>query len=193
MLLEEVNANHEGTYDFFYLPIDFKNKCNVGYGVINFLEPKFIIPFVNEFEGARWRNFNSEKVCSITFARIQGKAAMVARFQNSSLLDKDDEYRPLLFYSTGPQRGLPEPFPIRTRQNPMPSVTTPAHVGYQTMPSAMGMPPQYGQNNNNGMQNMHMMQNMSGHMTGSTPPPHAHMVGNGINGGGGPNLSNGLY
>jgi hypothetical protein len=114
MLLEEVNANHEGTYDFFYLPIDFKNKCNVGYGFINFLEPKFIIPFVNEFEGARWRNFNSEKVCSITFARIQGKAAMVARFQNSSLLDKDDEYRPLLFYSTGPQRGLPEPFPTRT-------------------------------------------------------------------------------
>ena len=111
MLLEEVNLNHEGTYDFFYLPIDFKNKCNVGYCFINFLEPEFIVPFVNEFNGRRWKSFNSEKVCAVTFARIQGKSAMITRFQNSSLLEKDDEYRPLLFYSTGTQKGKPEPFP----------------------------------------------------------------------------------
>jgi len=111
MLLEEVNLNHEGTYDFFYLPIDFKNKCNVGYCFINFLEPKFIVPFVNEFNGQRWKSFNSEKVCAVTFARIQGKSAMITRFQNSSLLEKDDEYRPLLFYSTGAHKGNPEPFP----------------------------------------------------------------------------------
>ena len=24
MLLDEINTRHEGTYDFFYLPIDFK-------------------------------------------------------------------------------------------------------------------------------------------------------------------------
>lgn len=111
MLLEEVNARHEGTYDFFYLPIDFKNRCNVGYAFINFLDPHHIGPFVRDFDGQRWKSFNSEKVCAVSFARIQGKGAMVARFQNSSLLEKDDEYQPLLFYSSGPDRGKPEPFP----------------------------------------------------------------------------------
>ena len=115
LLLDEVNVNHEGTYDFFYLPIDFKNHCNVGYCFINFVDPKFIPPFVKEFNGQKWRSFNSEKICSITFARIQGKAAMISRFQNSSLLYKDDEYRPLLFYSTGPDKGKPEPFPVGNR------------------------------------------------------------------------------
>ena len=36
---------------------------------------------------------------------------MIARFQNSSLMDKVDEYKPLLFYSSGPNIGKPEPFP----------------------------------------------------------------------------------
>ena len=127
MLLEEVNLQHEGTYDFFYLPIDFKNRCNVGYCFINFLEPRFITPFVNSFNAQRWKSFNSEKVCAVSFARIQGKQAMIARFQNSSLLEKDDEYRPLLFYSSGPERGRPEPFPVgssggqRGRQQHSPS------------------------------------------------------------------------
>ena len=111
MLLEEVNVRHEGTYDFFYLPIDFKNHCNVGYCFINFVDPKYIIAFVHDFNGKRWKNFNSEKICAVSFARIQGKQAMIARFQNSSLLEKDDEYRPLLFYSSGPDVGKPEPFP----------------------------------------------------------------------------------
>jgi hypothetical protein len=31
-------------------------------------------------------------------------------------LEKDDEYQPLLFYSSGPDRGKPEPFPSSNRQ-----------------------------------------------------------------------------
>mmetsp|Transcript_17284 Transcript_17284/g.15589 ORF Transcript_17284/g.15589 Transcript_17284/m.15589 type:complete len:807 (-) Transcript_17284:24-2444(-) len=115
MLLEEVDVNNKGTYDFFYLPIDFKNKCNVGYCFINFLEPKYILHFMEEFNNHRWKNFNSEKICAITFARIQGRHAMITRFQNSSLLEKHDEYRPLLFYSSGPEKGNPEPFPSGPR------------------------------------------------------------------------------
>jgi hypothetical protein len=124
MLLEEINMKFEGCYDFFYLPIDFKNKCNVGYAFINFVSSSgseessnttvdrmSILSFYQEFHGQKWRNFNSEKVCSITYARIQGKAAMVTRFQNSSLLEKDPSYKPLLFISKGPDKGKPEPFP----------------------------------------------------------------------------------
>uniref|UniRef100_A0AAV1UE18 Mei2-like C-terminal RNA recognition motif domain-containing protein n=1 Tax=Peronospora matthiolae TaxID=2874970 RepID=A0AAV1UE18_9STRA len=111
MLLTEINRNHRGGYDFFYLPIDFKNKCNMGYAFINFIEAAHIKAFHQEFDGQKWTNFNSEKVCAISYARLQGKQAMIARFQNSSLLEKHESYRPLVFGSFGSNRGKPEPFP----------------------------------------------------------------------------------
>ena len=44
----------------------WQNRCNVGYCFINFLEPRYILPFVQNFEGQRWKSFNSEKVPSPT-------------------------------------------------------------------------------------------------------------------------------
>ncbi|KAJ3245872.1 hypothetical protein HDU78_008463 [Chytriomyces hyalinus] len=39
MLLEFVNETHKGTYDFFYLRMDFVNNCNVGYAFIKYDGP----------------------------------------------------------------------------------------------------------------------------------------------------------
>jgi hypothetical protein len=83
MLLAAIDENHKGTYDFIYLPIDFKvlkiyflidqcyswrllvhmtkhnlcptfqNKCNVGYAFINMTNPQHIIPFYQVRENYR--------------------------------------------------------------------------------------------------------------------------------------------
>ncbi|KAF5838586.1 RNA recognition motif 2-domain-containing protein [Dunaliella salina] len=97
MLLATVDEQFKGTYDFFYLPIDFKNKCNVGYAFINMVQPIDIIPLMHRFNNRKWERFNSEKVCSISYARIQGRAALVQHFQNSSLMHEDKRCRPILF------------------------------------------------------------------------------------------------
>jgi len=111
MLLEAINKNHKGTYDFFYLPIDFKNKCNVGYAFINFIKVDSIVPFYQEFNARKWQKFNSSKICKITFARIQGKQNFIEHFRNSSLMHEDPKCRPLIFKSCGEDVGQEETFP----------------------------------------------------------------------------------
>uniref|UniRef100_A0A0A9CKB3 Mei2-like C-terminal RNA recognition motif domain-containing protein n=1 Tax=Arundo donax TaxID=35708 RepID=A0A0A9CKB3_ARUDO len=97
MLLEVIDETHDGTYDFFYLPIDFKNKCNVGYAFINMTSPAHIVSFYKAFTGRKWEKFNSEKVVSLAYARIQGKSALINHFQNSSLMNEDKRCHPMLF------------------------------------------------------------------------------------------------
>ncbi|RMZ52295.1 hypothetical protein APUTEX25_001685 [Auxenochlorella protothecoides] len=111
MLLALIEEQFRGAFDFFYLPIDFKNKCNVGYAFINMVRPSSIPGLVAELHGKRWPKFNSEKVCCITYGRIQGKAALVQHFQNSSLLHEDKRCRPILFHTEGELAGEPETFP----------------------------------------------------------------------------------
>uniref|UniRef100_A0A0D9WBR0 RRM domain-containing protein n=1 Tax=Leersia perrieri TaxID=77586 RepID=A0A0D9WBR0_9ORYZ len=112
LLLAAIDENHRGTYDFIYLPIDFKNKCNVGYAFINMTDPQHIIPFYKTFNGKKWEKFNSEKVASLAYARIQGRSALIAHFQNSSLMNEDKWCRPMLFHKDGPNAGDQEPFPV---------------------------------------------------------------------------------
>ncbi|CAH8353982.1 unnamed protein product [Eruca vesicaria subsp. sativa] len=114
MLLSAIDEHCKGTYDFLYLPIDFKNKCNVGYAFINLIEPEKIVPFYKAFNGKKWEKFNSEKVATLTYARIQGKVALIAHFQNSSLMNEDKRCRPILFHTDGPNAGDQEPFPMGT-------------------------------------------------------------------------------
>lgn len=111
MLLNEINTNYKGTYDFFYLPIDFKNNCNVGYAFINFIKPTTIVKFFKEFNKRKWSRFNSEKICELKYGRRQGKDALINHFRHSSVINVDEKYRPLLFHSNGVNAGEPEMFP----------------------------------------------------------------------------------
>ncbi|KAL1561063.1 protein MEI2-like 5 [Salvia divinorum] len=101
MLLLGIDETHKSAYDFIYLPIDFKSKCNVGYAFINMVSPLHVISFVEAFDGKTWEKFNSKKVTSLSYARIQGKVALVSHFQNSSLMNEDKQYRPILFQYEG--------------------------------------------------------------------------------------------
>jgi hypothetical protein len=86
--LEEFNKNFKVKFDFFYLPIDYNNSCNIGYAFINFTHAKFIYSFYNEFNGKKWNKFNSEKICSLTYARIQGTGALRNHFKNSHVMQQ---------------------------------------------------------------------------------------------------------
>lgn len=105
MLLNEFkeSSHGPGKIDFFYLPIDFRNKCNRGYAFINFNDYRDIISFYEQYNGKRWNIFKSEKICCVTYARIQGKDSMMKRFQNSSLMERNEDYRPLVFAEDGTQ------------------------------------------------------------------------------------------
>jgi len=53
LILQTIDKNHKGKFDFFYLPIDFSNRCNFGYAFINFTNAKYIKDFYLEFNGKK--------------------------------------------------------------------------------------------------------------------------------------------
>jgi len=85
MLFEEIDRNHRLKINFLYLPVDHYNSCNVGYAFVNFIHTKFIDEFYREFNGRRWDRFNSEKICELAYARIQGATNLMDHFQTSQI------------------------------------------------------------------------------------------------------------
>jgi hypothetical protein len=65
--------------------VDHYNSCNVGYAFVNFIHTKFISDFYREFNGRRWDRFNSEKICELAYARIQGATNLMDHFNAGQL------------------------------------------------------------------------------------------------------------
>lgn len=112
MLLDQLNSmGYEGQYNFFYLPIDFRNRCNVGYAFINFISTETAKLFKNHLDGYRLTGFNSQKICEVSFARVQGLDANIMHYRNSPVNGVAiPEYRPLLFAD-----GKEVPFPFANK------------------------------------------------------------------------------
>jgi len=106
-LLEALDARgFRGLYNFFYLPVDFKNGCNMGYAFINFVNHEAADMFMSAFKGYQLPA-KSTKVCDVCWARVQGFKANIEHYRNSPVNDlPDPEYRPLMF-----QNGLEVAFP----------------------------------------------------------------------------------
>ncbi|KAJ3157019.1 hypothetical protein HDU89_002429 [Geranomyces variabilis] len=114
MLIAFLNRTHKGQFDFLYLRMDFKNRCNVGYAFINFTGSAAILSFAERVVGKKWSKFNSDKVCTLSYANIQGKNALIQKFRNSSVMLEAQDWRPKIFYTEGPNAGEEEVFPFPT-------------------------------------------------------------------------------
>lgn len=69
----------------------------MGYAFINFLHTKFIPDFFRRFNDKKWELFNSEKICSLAYARIQGTVSLMNHFENSNVMNRGHRrMRPIL-------------------------------------------------------------------------------------------------
>ncbi len=105
-LLEEEGFG--GSFDFFYAPLDFKSKNNLGYAFVNFKTLEIAKDFFNRFDGKKvvsrpgW-----DKPLRVCWARVQGLEANIEHYRNSPVNDMPSEFKPMLF----DEDGLTVPFP----------------------------------------------------------------------------------
>jgi len=107
MLLDEI-SEFLASFDLLYLPVDVypqvvdkQEHVNVGYAFLNFVSPERIGPFYSKFQSHKWKLFGSSKICELTYARIQGRQAMLDHFYASRVLVDNPQFRPILFDERG--------------------------------------------------------------------------------------------
>ncbi|CAK9316518.1 unnamed protein product [Citrullus colocynthis] len=119
---EQMSDGHNqplSSYDFVYLPIDFNNKCNVGYGFVNMTSPEATWRLYKAFHLQPWEVFNSRKICEVTYARVQGLETLKEHFKNSKFPCEMDHYLPVVFSPPRDGRLLTEPLPIGGQRQPV--------------------------------------------------------------------------
>lgn len=85
------NKNFEGKFNLFLLPTDIKEKKNYGYAFINFINNFYIINFYYSFNGKKWENTNSVKICELVYSKIQGITKMIKHYPIKVMYLRDME------------------------------------------------------------------------------------------------------
>lgn len=98
-LLQEIDGQgFEGTYNFFYLPMDVHNRSNVGYAFINLIRPADAERFRRIFGEHRFQKYQSRKVSSVCSAHVQGLDENLRHLENRAVTHaRNDQYRPIVF------------------------------------------------------------------------------------------------
>ncbi|KAJ8636171.1 hypothetical protein MRB53_010438 [Persea americana] len=94
---DQLKKNFMSAYDFIYLPIDFRTKCNKGYAFVNFTNAIGACRLRRVLEGYKWKVLGSRKICHITCARIQGREALKKHFESSKFFCETEAYLPVFF------------------------------------------------------------------------------------------------
>ena len=77
LLIKELNNKFCRKFDVVYLPQDYTNNFNLGFGFINFIEPFHLISFCEKYEGKKWNCFHSNKICQLAYSKYQGKNDLI--------------------------------------------------------------------------------------------------------------------
>ena len=77
ILIKELNNKFYRKFDVVYLPKDYTNDFNLGFGFINFIEPIHLVAFCYKYEGKKWNCFNSHKRCQLAYSKYQGKNDLI--------------------------------------------------------------------------------------------------------------------
>lgn len=116
LLQDRLNEQFFGKYDFLYLPVDFKNRCNMGYAFVNFKNYEDCAECTRVFHGRSVQEclpgYNSAKVCAVSPARVQGCEENVRRLRCSPVMAQlmsNKQWLPQLFGKNGQPIPFPEP------------------------------------------------------------------------------------
>merc|ERR1712149_104639 len=104
-------AGFQGTYDFLYLPVDFRTNMSLGYAFVNFVSSRKAQEFMLFFDGFSNWHFSSPKVCQVSWSDPnQGLQEHVERYRNSPVMHENvpDDFKPRL-YKGGVRVAFPAP------------------------------------------------------------------------------------
>lgn len=123
MILEDISERgFHAKFNFFYLPIDFRHRCNVGYAFINLISEEVAEEFAKKFNGTKLTQIKSSKVCAVAPAKVQGQLRNADQYRHSTVMSMQEKYQPV-FFKDGKQ--IPFPPPV------YPAIPTYPSYGYQ--------------------------------------------------------------
>lgn len=72
----------------------------MGYAFINLTKAAVLPAFYCAFHSKKWERFNSDKVCQLAYARIQGKEGLMRHFESSSVMNHEDaKVKPIIKFA----------------------------------------------------------------------------------------------